>query len=134
MKTQNDVNILVIDDEISIGNLFRRLFIKYRYRVSIANNGLEGLEFVKRSFYDLIFLDIMMPKMNGAETFFNIKKIKPEIPVIIISSSGEYELEEIAKSYGPYAFIYKPFNIDEILKLTQTILKNKGILDNNNVI
>ena len=83
--------ILVIEDEAAI----RRVLIKIlseeneSYQVEEAEDGLVGIEKVKNDDYDLILCDIKMPKMDGVEVLEAVKKIKPEIPIVMISGHGD---------------------------------------------
>ena len=86
--------ILVIEDEAAI----RRVLVKIlseesdSYQVEEAEDGLIGVEKVKNDDYDLILCDIKMPKMDGVEVLEAIKKIKPEIPVVMISGHGGFDI------------------------------------------
>ena len=85
--------ILIIEDEASI----RRVLIKIlseessTYEVEEAEDGVQGLEKIKNSDYGLVLCDIKMPKMDGVELLEAVKKIKPEIPMVMISGHGDME-------------------------------------------
>jgi CheY-like chemotaxis protein len=84
---------------------------------------------VKKNIFDVIFLDVHMPVMNGLETLKLIKQIRPEQAVVISSSNSDpyYSSEEDAKKLGARACFYKPFYIDEIFKLLDELDDNGGI-------
>ena len=85
--------ILVIEDEAAI----RRVLVKIlteesnAYKVEEAEDGLIGVEKIKKDDYDLVLCDIKMPKMDGVEVLEAVKKIKPEIPIVMISGHGDLD-------------------------------------------
>ena len=116
--------ILVIDDEKGSRDLFVYLLEPEGYEVKAARDGLEGLEMFKNDIFDIIFLDVHMPNMNGPETLRAIKQIRPEQAVVIFSSSLDSSLsfETQSKKMGACACLYKPVDINDILQL----VKNSG--------
>ncbi|OGS43101.1 MAG: hypothetical protein A2539_09445 [Elusimicrobia bacterium RIFOXYD2_FULL_34_15] len=124
MKTK--AKILVIDDEQGIRDLFKFLLEPLGYQVFAACDGLEGIEMVKKSEFDIIFLDVHMPKMQGPEVLKIIKEMKPTHVVIIFSSSSDpnHLFESKAKELGAYTCIYKPMDVNEILDIINKALEN----------
>jgi len=119
--------ILVIDDEQGIRDLFQYLLEPLGYQVFTACDGLEGIEMVKKNEFDIIFLDVHMPKMQGPEVLKIIKEIKPKQIVIIFSSSSDpdYLFESKAKELGAYTCLYKPVDVNEILDIINKALEKK---------
>lgn len=117
--------MLIVDDDELIQAVLSRLLQKYGHKYETAGNGLSGIEKVKKESYDLVFLDTVMPKMDGAETLKIIKQIKPDLPVVIMSSSAKKLLEEEIKKLHPYRFLHKPFEIKELAEIMEGILKQK---------
>jgi len=119
--------ILVIDDEQGIRDLFQYLLEPLGYQVFTACDGLEGIEMVKKNEFDIIFLDVHMPKMQGPEVLKIIKEIKPTQIVIIFSSSSDpdYLFESKAKELGAYTCLYKPVDVNEILDIINKALEKK---------
>ncbi|MFQ3675120.1 MAG: response regulator [Endomicrobiia bacterium] len=118
--------VLIIDDEQGIRDLLTFLLKPKGFDITCAEDGLEGIEKFKKESFDIVLLDIHMPKMNGLEVLKVIKKIKPEQIVIIFSSSSDpqFELEKKAElSFGVKTCLYKPFNIDEIITVINDVLK-----------
>ena len=83
--------ILVVDDEEHIRLLFKEELEDEGYAVELASNGVEALEKLKRSNYDVIVLDIKMPGMDGIQTLGEIKKINKDQPVVLCSAYGEFK-------------------------------------------
>lgn len=108
------VRILVIDDDPVIGLLFKEAVEASGDTIVTASASSEGLEYVEQLDFDLIFLDLKMPKMDGAELFARIKKIKPQIPVTIITSYPDSEIMARALEQGPFNVMKKPFGTSAI--------------------
>ena len=83
--------ILVVDDEEHIRLLFKEELEDEGYTVELASNGVEALEKLKRSNYDVVVLDIKMPGMDGIQTLGEIKKINKDQPVVLCSAYGEFK-------------------------------------------
>lgn len=124
MKTK----VLIIDDEQGIRDLFKFLLEPRGFEVDTAVDGLEGVEKFKKDNYNIVFLDVHMPKMAGPEVLKAIKQIKPVQIVVIFSSSSDpnYEFESKAKDLGAYTCLYKPCEIEEILRVIEEAVKLNG--------
>lgn len=119
------VHILVVDDEYNIRVMLKEVLEMKQFQVSTASNGKEALEIFKKHVDDieLVILDMVMPIMDGYATFKEIKKIKPDQKVLIISGYAKRpSLDEILKAKSS-AFMRKPFQIDEILFKVQEMLR-----------
>ena len=113
-------HILVIDDEPVIGQLFRDSLEKNGYHVTTMSSSLEALELVTRQHFDLIFLDLAMPELDGSELFYRIRKMDKQVPIAIITGYPDSELLKKAKEHGPFMIMIKPFTDDEILQAVHT--------------
>ncbi|MBP6551212.1 MAG: response regulator, partial [Flavobacterium sp.] len=82
--------ILIIEDEAAIRRVLSKILSEENdtYVVEDAEDGIQGLEKIKNNDYDLVLCDIKMPKMDGVEVLEEVKKIKPEIPMVMISGHG----------------------------------------------
>jgi DNA-binding NtrC family response regulator len=108
--------ILVIDDELDMLTLLRIIIEENTaYEVETTNNPSEGLKMVMQNDYNLVIADLKMPGMDGMEVFEELKEMKPDIPVIIITAYGSLEIAEEARNKGVADFITKPFRKDTIL-------------------
>ncbi len=108
-------NILVIDDDETICSLFKDTLEETGHTVTTVSESSKGLELVKDRDYDLVFLDLKMPKMDGAELFRQIRAAKPELPVTIITGYPDSDLMTRALTYGPFGVMNKPFRGSDIL-------------------
>ncbi len=108
-------SILVIDDDETIRSLFKETLEDLGHGVTGAEASSEGLELVKQRNFDLIFLDLKMPGMDGAELFRQIRMIKPELPVTIITGYPDSDMMARALAQGPFGVMNKPFGESEII-------------------
>ncbi|OGS20671.1 MAG: hypothetical protein A3J83_05090 [Elusimicrobia bacterium RIFOXYA2_FULL_40_6] len=121
---EKKARILIVDDEQGIRDLFKFLLEPLGYQVFTAIDGVEGVEMVEKESYDIVFLDVHMPRMRGPEALKVMKQLKPNQPVVIFSSGSDPRriFEEEAKELGAYTCIYKPVEIDEILKIIEEVV------------
>ncbi|CAI8301775.1 MAG: Transcriptional regulatory protein ZraR [Flavobacterium sp. SCGC AAA160-P02] len=125
--------ILVIEDEAAI----RRVLIKIiseesdAYEVEEAENGLDGIEKIINSDYDLVLCDIKMPKMDGIEVLQKAKKTKPEIPFIMISGHGDLDTAVNSMRLGAFDYISKPPDLNRLLNTVRNALDRKVLVVEN---
>jgi DNA-binding NtrC family response regulator len=125
--------ILIIEDEAII----RRVLIKIiseesdSYQVEEAENGLIGVDLVAKEDFDLVLCDIKMPKMDGIEVLQRIKKIKPEIPVVMISGHGDLDAAVNTMRLGAFDYISKPPDLNRLLNTVRNALDKKELVVEN---
>ena len=115
-----DYDILVIDDEPSLRKLFASILNRAGYRVSTAESGFEGLKLLERNTYKTIMLDLKMPKMNGAETLREIRKIDKNVPVYIVTAFHReyFEALKTLRSDGiEFQILNKPIGKESLLQI-----------------
>ena len=105
------IKILVVDDELGIRDLLSSELRSHEYHVVTATNGEEAIEKVKKEKFQLVISDVKMPRMGGLEMLEAIKKIDPDIEVIMSTGYGTIETAVSAMKSGAYDFIQKPFKI-----------------------
>jgi len=120
--------ILIVDDEYGITATLSDILEVYGYNVEIANDGYKAIEIVKESFFDIIFMDIKMPGINGTETFKEIKKISPKTVVMMMTAFAVDALISEALKEGAYGVIYKPLDFDKVLGFLEKFEKGGLIL------
>jgi excisionase family DNA binding protein len=117
--------ILVVDDEPLVGKLFRdSLQEKNGYQVTIALSSLDAVELIASQNFDLIFLDLVMPELDGNEFFGCIREIDKQVPVIIITGYPDSKLLKKAKEHGPFMIMIKPFTSDDILQAVRSFIRS----------
>ncbi len=128
--------ILVIEDEAAI----RRVLVKIlseendAYSVEEAEDGLKGLETIKNNDYDLVLCDIKMPKMDGVEVLEAARKLKPEIPFIMISGHGDLDTAVNTMRLGAFDYISKPPDLNRLLTTVRNALDRKELVVENKIL
>ena len=116
--------ILIIDDEKGVCDEFASILQEEKHEVDTALNAQEGLEKLRTQSYDLIFLDVLMPKMEGREALDQIKKIC-QTPVVIMSGYlPSYKEKEIIDA-GAFASLKKPLDLTKVFGLIEKALETK---------
>ncbi len=118
--------ILVVDDYFADRETLKAILEERDYRVVTAESGAEALARVKEKHFDVIFLDIRLPDIDGTQIFEQVKTIDPEVAVIMMTGYSEEELVRRAISQGVYTCIYKPFNVEKILTLVGEIAQQRS--------
>ena len=121
-------NVLVVDDLRSIRLTLGGILEDEGYNVVTAENGYQAIEAVRKTHFDVIFMDIKMPGLNGVQTFREVKKIDPEATVIMMTAYSVEDLVKKALEEGAYAVIYKPFDIDKVIAIIEELLGEKILI------
>ena len=122
-SNERPVDILIVDDEPIIGQLFRDGLNEHGYNVTTTLSSLEALELIDNRHFDLIFLDLVMPELDGAELFRRIRQMDKHIPVAMITGYPDSDLMRRAMEHGPFTVIKKPFVINDILNAVRNFTK-----------
>jgi len=109
-------SILVVDDDIAHRTMLR-ILLGWEYEISEADCGLEAIEKVQKTPFDMVLMDVCMPEINGVEALGKIKAFNPEIPVIMMTAYSSTETAAEALQKGAYGYLTKPFDFDT-LRLT----------------
>lgn len=117
MITPGKIKVLVADYEKVVGDFLTRFLNFKDIDVKVVEDGLQAIESVKQEEFDLVFSEIRMPKIGGLEVFREVKKLRPEIKLIMTSSYATQETLEQARKEGVIACIKKPFDIEEIIMI-----------------
>ncbi len=123
--------ILIIDDEAGMRDMISRLFAESGYATASAPDGASGLAAASGGDYDLVILDMSLPKMSGLDVLAGIKEHKPDIPVIMITAYGSTQTAIEAMRLGAYDFVTKPFELDELQMLVDRALRQRRLIDEN---
>ncbi len=123
--------ILVADDEQSMREFLDIMLKKEGYKVSLASNGEEVAKLVENDLFDLVLLDIRMPKLDGISTLKKIKAVTPETIVIMITAYASADTAIKAMKEGAYDYITKPFKVDEIKLIIKNALEKKNLQKEN---
>jgi len=119
--------LLIIDDERAIRSTLREILEYESYDVDDIDNGIDGLELIKKNNYDLVLCDIKMNKMDGMEVLENAQILKPDLPFIMISGHGTVETAIEASKKGAFDFVSKPPDLNRLLITVRNAL-DRGTL------
>ena len=125
--------ILIIEDEAAIRRVLKKIISEENdaYEVEEAEDGLVGIEMIKNKDYDLVLCDIKMPKMDGVEVLEKAKKIKPEIPMVMISGHGDLDTAVNTMRLGAFDYISKPPDLNRLLNTVRNALDKKELVVEN---
>ena len=123
--------ILIVDDDDEIRDLLEFDVSQSGYFVDTASDGKEGLQKALNNSYDLILLDVMMPKMNGFDVCKNIRQAKLSIPILMLTAKGTINDKTIGFDCGADDYLVKPFDIQEVLLRIRVLLRRNQIQDTN---
>lgn len=115
-------HILIIDDENSLRQTLARILQRAGYEVTTAANGTEGLSLVASHSFDLVYLDIRMPDMNGLEVLKTIHAKLPDLPVILFTAQPDLNSAVEALRRGAKDYLLKPLKPQAVVERTQSIL------------
>ncbi|MFN7100071.1 MAG: sigma-54-dependent transcriptional regulator [Flavobacterium sp.] len=128
--------ILIIEDEAAIRRVLSKILSEENdsYQVDEAEDGIVGFEKIKNNDYDLVLCDIKMPKMDGVEVLEAVKKIKPEIPMVMISGHGDMETAINTMRLGAFDYISKPPDLNRLLNTVRNALDKKQLVVENKIL
>ncbi len=126
-KKKQGALILIVDDDPGTCTTLKNILLKKGYRVGIAHNGEKAITMTQEKTYDIVFIDLKLPTINGLEVYLKIKEIDPKLVAIIMTAyrKGMTDLVEEALNNDAYTCIYKPFNMEEMLRLIEEIWEKK---------
>ncbi|MDE5738169.1 MAG: response regulator transcription factor [Oscillospiraceae bacterium] len=122
--------LLIVDDEVNIRAVVREYAEFEEYEVEEAENGMEAVEKCKQHDYDLIIMDVMMPKLDGYSASKEIKKHKKNIPIIMLSARGEEYDKLFGFEIGVDDYVVKPFSPKELMARVRAVLaRSKAVIN-----
>jgi len=129
----NKKRILIIDDDNEIRELLEFDIAQSGYITDTAKDGLEGLNKALNNLYDLIILDVMMPKINGFDVCKNIRQAKLSVPILMLTAKGTIEDKTDGFDSGADDYIVKPFDIQEVLLRIRVLLRRNEVVEENSL-
>lgn len=119
--------VLIVDDDDEIRELLEFDIASSGYFVDSAKDGLEGLNKALNNTYDIILLDVMMPKMNGFDVCKNIRQAKLNMPILMLTAKGTIEDKTSGFDCGADDYLVKPFDIQEVLLRIRVLLRRNSV-------
>ena len=120
------MRILVVEDEIHLAEALIQLLKKQNYTVDSVYDGEDGLDYAMSNIYDVVVLDLMLPKMDGLSIIKNMRKTGNDTPVIMLTAKGEVMDKVKGLDSGADDYLAKPFNTDELLARIRALGRRKG--------
>ena len=117
--------VLLVDDDISLLKTMSFVLGRKGCSVAIAQSGDEVIRMVREDPFDIIFVDVRMPIMNGLECYENIRGIRPDATVVMMTAYAVEDLVQKALREGAYGVMYKPLDMEEVLRLIGEIADGK---------
>lgn len=119
------LNILLVEDEISVGNLINKGLTERGYTISLAPDGKTGYDMASRSEFDLIILDIMLPELNGLELCRRLRNNKLTVPILMLTALGSTENIVTGLDSGADDYLTKPFKFAELEARIRSLARRK---------
>ena len=112
--TKQQVNILIVDDEKDVADILKDCISDEERSIDVCYDGLDGIDHIQRNSYDLVIVDLVMPKVGGLDVLKYAKIANPDVLVIIITGYASLETAIMAVREGAYDYIRKPCKLEEI--------------------
>ncbi len=123
--------ILVIDDEENMRHMLSVLLQRENFQVSLASNGQQGIDIIRRRQFAVVLCDVKMPEMNGLEFLTALRNLGSNVPIVMMSAFGTVELAVEAMKQGADDFITKPFQGEEVILILEKVLNQQSLKEEN---
>lgn len=120
------MRVLLVEDSRSLTDALAQVLKREKYEVGVAHDGEEGVLFAKTGMYDVIVMDVMMPKMNGFEAVRALRKEGISVPILMLTALGEESDKVFGLDTGADDYLTKPFSIPELLARIRALVRRKG--------
>lgn len=124
------MKLLLVEDERDLSRAIKEILVYSKYEVDTAFDGLEALDYVAQYSYDLIIMDVMMPKMNGIEALKRIRSQSIDTPVIMLTAKSELDDKVEGLDSGADDYLTKPFQVKELLARIRALTRRKAEIVN----
>lgn len=128
------MRILIVEDEVSLADAITAILKKEQYFVDAVYDGRDGLDYALSGIYDLILLDIMLPKMNGIDVLREIRKNNISTPVMLLTAKSDVRDKITGLDCGADDYLTKPFNKGELLARIRALTRRKGEIPSNELV
>ncbi|OOB78003.1 MAG: hypothetical protein BEN18_08795 [Epulopiscium sp. Nuni2H_MBin001] len=119
------MKILLVEDEKALATIIKEILVKQNYLVDVVFDGEDGYYYGRSEHYDLILLDVMLPKIDGLTVLSKLRQEQVQTPIIMLTSKGEIDDKVQGLEAGADDYITKPFDIKELLARISSALRRK---------
>lgn len=120
------MKVLIVEDEIRLADTLCQIMLEQKYMADAVYDGLSGLDYAMSGIYDIIVLDVMLPKMNGFDVIKQLRKNKIHTPVILLTAKDETSDKITGLDSGADDYLTKPFVPDELLARIRALTRRQG--------
>ena len=120
------MQILLVEDGISLSNALKKILEQNGFSVDAVYDGLSAVDYAENNRYDLIILDIMLPKMDGFEVIRTLRNDRIDTPVLMLTAKSTMSDKVSGLNYGADDYMTKPFNVEELLARVGALTRRKG--------
>ncbi|MBC5997249.1 DNA-binding response regulator [Romboutsia ilealis] len=128
------MKLLLVEDEIQLSEALCQILIKNNYSVDAVYDGDDGLNYGLTDIYDVIILDIMLPKLNGLQVLKILRKKGISTPIILLTAKDSVEDKVTGLDLGADDYLAKPFSSEELLARLRALTRRKGDIINDNIL
>lgn len=128
------MKLLLVEDEKQLSEALTQILKRNKYLVDAVYDGEAGLDYALTGVYDVIILDIMLPKLNGLELLKNVRSENISTPIILLTAKGEVSDKVKGLDYGADDYLSKPFSPDELLARLRALCRRKGEVINDDIL
>jgi DNA-binding response OmpR family regulator len=114
--------ILVVEDEVSIREVIAESVTQLHYEVRLTATAAEALTAAKSERPDAILLDIALPDASGTATLDQLRKLRPDVPIVMLTANADEELARETLKRGAFDYIVKPFNVQHLARVLEAAL------------
>lgn len=120
------MHILLVEDDLRLSKAMKQILEDSNYQVDLTSDGEEGLQFAESGLYDVIILDVMLPKMNGFDVVANLRRSKISTPVLLLTARGEVSDKIKGLDSGADDYMTKPFSPAELMAHLRALTRRQG--------
>ena len=128
------MKLLLVEDEVQLSEALSQILIKNNYSVDAVYDGDDGLNYGLTDIYDVIILDIMLPKLNGLQVLRILRKKGVSTPIILLTAKDSVEDKVTGLDLGADDYLPKPFSSEELLARLRALTRRKGEVINDNIL